>query len=87
MNQKEARIKVAHALRDKRKNICHAAALARLKERITVEGIASDLGSDSPYIAANAMMLTVEFSGSESEGLIRALLCDAIDLVGAPTYA
>jgi hypothetical protein len=87
MNQKDARIKVAHALRDKRKSQDHVAALARLKERLVVEGITSGISADSRYIAANAMMLTVEFSGDEPETLIKARLCDAIDSVGAqPLY-
>jgi hypothetical protein len=82
MNLKQARLKVSHALRDKRQNQDHEAALARLKIRSEICDGVSDIPKDSLYIAANAMILTVNLSGQESETPVKALLCDAIDNVG-----
>jgi hypothetical protein len=82
MSHKESRTKVAHALRDKRECLDHEPAFSRLKSRTESLDTLSKLGSDSLYIAANAMILTVELTGRESETLIKALLCDAIDSVG-----
>jgi hypothetical protein len=87
MSSKEGRVKVAHALRDKRQSNDHDAVLTRLEMRTAVHDDSSDIFKDSHYIAANAMILTVELSGNESETLIKALLCDAIDSVGVPTDA
>ena len=85
MNHKESRTKVAHALRDKRESNDHEPAFARLKSRTEALDTESKIGSDLLYIAANAMILTVELTGRESETLIKALLCDAIDSVGEHT--
>lgn len=82
MSHKESRTKVAHALRDKRECQDHEPAFSRLKTRTESLDTHSRLGQDSLYIAANAMILTVELTGRESETLIKALLCDAIDSVG-----
>jgi hypothetical protein len=82
MSHKESRTKVAHALRDKRECLDHEPAFSRLKTRTESLDTLSKLGSDNLYIAANAMILTVELTGRESETLIKALLCDAIDSVG-----
>jgi hypothetical protein len=85
MNPKEVRLKIAHALRDKRQCQDHEAALARLKLRIEADDNTSDIHMDSHYIAANAMILTVNLTGRESETFTKALLCDAIDSVGVST--
>jgi hypothetical protein len=82
---KEIRLKVSHALRDNRQTYNHEAALARLKVRIEVHDDTSGMLKDSHYIAANAMILNVKLTGRESETLIKALLCDAIDSVGVST--
>jgi hypothetical protein len=87
MSLKEIRVKVAHALRDKRQSHDHEAALARLKVRTEVDDKNSDVITDSHYIAANAMILNVKLTGRESETLMKALLCDAIDSVGVSTDA
>jgi hypothetical protein len=85
VNHKESRTKIAHALRDKRESQDHEAAFSRLKIRNEELENLSKCGLDSLYIAANAMILTVELTGRESETLIKALLCDAIDSVGEHT--
>ena len=85
MSRSEGGVKVAHALRDKRQSHDHEAALARLKIRTEVHDETSDILKDAHFIAANAMMLCVELSGRESEALIKALLCNAIDSVGVST--
>jgi hypothetical protein len=82
MPPKEIRLKIAYALRDKRQSHDHEEALARLKLRIEVDNDTSDTLMDSHYIAANAMILTVNLTGQEGETLIKTLLCDAIDSVG-----
>jgi hypothetical protein len=85
MPPKEGRDRVAHALRDKRQSYDHEEALVRLKLRKETDDDTSNTLMDSHYIVANAMILNVNLTGRESLTLIKTLLFDAIDSVGAST--
>jgi hypothetical protein len=85
LNYKESRIKVVRAFHRIQKCQDSESAFARLKKRTELLDVQSNLGSDSLYIAANAMILSVKLTGSESPKMIKTLLCDAIASVGKHT--
>jgi hypothetical protein len=79
---RDSRLKIAHALRDKRQSYDLAEVLARLKARTGVQGTDSDMASHSHYIAANALILTVKLSMQETDIHINRVLCNTIESVG-----
>jgi hypothetical protein len=85
VSKKDSRKKVAHAFRDKRHSQDFSSILARLQIRTGFQNRNPEHMPDSHIIAANAMMLTVKLSGNDRESYVNAVMCDAIDTVGAET--
>jgi GTP-dependent phosphoenolpyruvate carboxykinase len=84
VSKNDARKKIAHAFRDKRHGQDFSHLMSRLETRTGFQKSPEDI-PDSHYIAANAMMLTVKLSENDRESYVNAVLCDAIDNVGADT--
>jgi hypothetical protein len=72
-----------HALRDNCYDHSLSEALRRLETRNVLCGQDQSEIPDAHYIAANARILSVPLTGSESETRTKALLIDAVDSVGS----
>jgi hypothetical protein len=81
VSKAEARLKISHALRDKRHDPDLSLLFARIQDTIVAPNRLQALSSDTLYKAINAKILTVKLTGMETDAYIKNLLLTVAALV------